>query len=513
MVGKHSNRSASNALTSFGVKFEQCTKEQLKSELKKHGLKCSGNKRELIRRLSDFTARSSFSSATMPQPTEPINFVMCESLSVPCAPVDIEEPALSKRRTDSYSEINGGGYPPSTNGKASVASQKLKEHWKRERQSLVLWKHPVIVLHYFVRETLYLTSLVLRRISNYKISVGLSLLLVLSLYTSTFISGPHQAVVLWLEKRSLWCLYWVVLWLEKRSLWCLYWVGLGVLSSVGLGTGFHTFVLYLGPHIAKVSLAAYECGSLHFPEPPYPDEILCPESPGVAADWVPSLWSIMNKVKLEAMMWGAGTALGELPPYFLSRAARLSLLDPDDVDDLVELEELHKKKNNPETMTLVDKLKLKIETLVNKVGFFGILACASIPNPLFDLAGITCGHFLIPFWTFFGATLIGKAVIKMSIQVIFVIVAFNESLINRVLAGLKVVPLFGALLVEPVTNLWQRQKQKLHNRTDDMANSGNILASLIEYIMILLVLFFVISIVNTMAQAYHKRIHSAKSKK
>lgn len=40
-----------------------------------------------------------------------------------------------------------------------------------------------------------------------------------------------------------------------------------------------------------------------------------------------------------------------------------------------------------------------------------------IPNPLFDLAGITCGHFLVPFWTFFGATLIGKALIKMHIQV------------------------------------------------------------------------------------------------
>jgi len=36
---------------------------------------------------------------------------------------------------------------------------------------------------------------------------------------------------------------------------------------------------------------------------------------------------------------------------------------------------------------------------------------------LFDLAGITCGHFLVPFGTFFGATLIGKAVIKMHIQV------------------------------------------------------------------------------------------------
>ena len=40
-----------------------------------------------------------------------------------------------------------------------------------------------------------------------------------------------------------------------------------------------------------------------------------------------------------------------------------------------------------------------------------------VPNPLFDLAGITCGHCLVPFWTFFGATLIGKAIIKMHLQV------------------------------------------------------------------------------------------------
>lgn len=52
----------------------------------------------------------------------------------------------------------------------------------------------------------------------------------------------------------------------------LYWVGLGVVSSVGLGTGLHTFLLYLGPHIASVTLAAYECNSLDFPQPPYPDE-------------------------------------------------------------------------------------------------------------------------------------------------------------------------------------------------------------------------------------------------
>ena len=40
------------------------------------------------------------------------------------------------------------------------------------------------------------------------------------------------------------------------------WIGLGVASSIGLGTGLHTFVLYLGPHIAQVTLAANECNQV-----------------------------------------------------------------------------------------------------------------------------------------------------------------------------------------------------------------------------------------------------------
>ncbi|XP_064834412.1 vacuole membrane protein 1-like [Oncorhynchus masou masou] len=60
-------------------------------------------------------------------------------------------------------------------------------------------------------------------------------------------------------------------------LWCAYWVDLGNLSSVGLGTGMHTILLYLGPHIASVILAAYECSSVDFPEPPYPEKIICPQ--------------------------------------------------------------------------------------------------------------------------------------------------------------------------------------------------------------------------------------------
>lgn len=43
---------------------------------------------------------------------------------------------------------------------------------------------------------------------------------------------------------------------------CVYWIGLGIASSIGLGTGLHTFVLYLGPFIAKVAMAATQCGYL-----------------------------------------------------------------------------------------------------------------------------------------------------------------------------------------------------------------------------------------------------------
>ena len=82
--------------------------------------------------------------------------------------------------------------------------------------------------------------------------------------------------------------------------------------------------------------------------------------------------------------------------------------------------------------------KLFMHDLVQRVGFFGILAAASIPNPLFDLAGITCGHFLVPFWTFFGATLIGKAVIKMHIQKVFIIFLFSKHHVAWLLEIIKV---------------------------------------------------------------------------
>ena len=89
-------------------------------------------------------------------------------------------------------------------------------------------------------------------------------------------------------------------------------------------------------------------------------------------------------------------------------------------------------------LDLMTRGKLFMHDLVHRAGFFGILAAASIPNPLFDLAGITCGHFLIPFWTFFGATLIGKAVVKMHIQKMFIIFLFSKHHVDSLLDIIKV---------------------------------------------------------------------------
>ena len=43
-----------------------------------------------------------------------------------------------------------------------------------------------------------------------------------------------------------------------------------------------------------------------------------------------------------------------------------------------------------------------------------------------------CGHFQIPFFTFFIPTLIGKAINKVSIQVIFIVVAFSQHMLDIV---------------------------------------------------------------------------------
>ena len=189
-----------------------------------------------------------------------------------------------------------------------------------------------------------------------------------------------------------------------------------------------------------------------------------------------TIWTIMSKVRIESFCWGFGTVLGELPPYFMARAHRLSGYDPDDDDDEDEFLELQQR--NPKDLNIFDRAKLGIERLIGRGGFFGVLACASVPNPLFDLAGITCDHFLVPFWTFFGATVIGKALIKIHIQKLFVIFAFNESLIEAAVSHIHQIPWIGPKLEAPFKELLTKQKEKLHRKTENVADPVSVSRSI-----------------------------------
>merc|ERR1712127_761739 len=142
-----------------------------------------------------------------------------------------------------------------------------------------------------------------------------------------------------------------------------------------------------------------------------------------------------------------------------------------------------------DTTTMFGKGKKFMHDLVNKAGFFGILLAASIPNPLFDLAGITCGHFLIPFWTFFGATLIGKAIVKMHIQ--------------------NVVSFLPEDLQVKFMEFLDKQSAKFHNpeqaaREQDEAGQ-NFVKQGFEGFVLCMVVYFVVSIVNSMAQSQMKK--------
>lgn len=49
-----------------------------------------------------------------------------------------------------------------------------------------------------------------------------------------------------------------------------------------------------------------------------------------------SFWDIFFVVYIEAFLWGAGTAIGELPPYFVAKAASLAGKKDEELQQLEE---------------------------------------------------------------------------------------------------------------------------------------------------------------------------------
>ena len=125
----------------------------------------------------------------------------------------------------------------------------VKQSEKVEKLPLVLWRNPITVLHYSTCELVLSLMEGAQALMRYKISLAISVIVmgkncyprpslrlnhlffsVMLALVHTF-PGEHQDRLF------------VV---ETYLVWCGWWVGLGILSSVGLGTGLHTFLLYLG---------------------------------------------------------------------------------------------------------------------------------------------------------------------------------------------------------------------------------------------------------------------------
>jgi membrane protein YqaA with SNARE-associated domain len=188
----------------------------------------------------------------------------------------------------------------------------------------------------------------------------------------------------------------------------VWWLGLGILSSIGLGSGLQSGILFLFPHIIKVSLAATTCKTLDFesssdmwfqkPENLFKCPPLTPDSTPV------TFFGIWKKIILVCFLQSAGTAIGEIPPYWMTKAAREAALKAQYENEQEIPEELEANSS----FSLINQGKVFLLWLLRNYGFYGVLLMASYPNIAFDLCGIACGHFLMPFWTFFLATFIGS---------------------------------------------------------------------------------------------------------
>ncbi|KAJ4849176.1 meiotic spindle pole body protein Kms1, partial [Turnera subulata] len=295
----------------------------------------------------------------------------------------------------------------------------------------------------------------------------------------------------------------------------LWWVALGVASSIGLGSGLHTFVLYLGPHIALFTIKAMQCGRVDLKTAPY-DTIQLKRGPSWldkdCHEFGDPVFAASHglRVQLEAILWGIGTALGELPPYFISRAASISGTKVDAMEEL----DASSDEDSGVIATHLNSIKRWLLTHSQHLNFFTILVLASVPNPLFDLAGIMCGQFGIPFWNFFLATLIGKAIVKTHIQTVFIISVCNNQLLNwienELIWVLSLVPGLSAVLPNLIAKL-HAMKEKYMAPAPSVPQNMKVkkwdfsFAAMWNTVVWLMLLNFFFKIVNATAQRYLKK--------
>ena len=179
----------------------------------------------------------------------------------------------------------------------------------------------------------------------------------------------------------------------------LWWIGLGVVSSIGLGTGLHTGSLYLFPYILfstniSIKLRTTEWYYDSMWNAVWWNDLVVvdsyPEDPNFSFQKV----LIINLIP--TILWGLGTALGEIPPFWCSEYLR------EDVDGAT-------------NWFVVQSIRFT-RYCIHKFGLCAIILLSSYPNAFFDICGIVCGLSGMKLWKFLLGTVIGKSLIKAPLQ-------------------------------------------------------------------------------------------------
>lgn len=169
--------------------------------------------------------------------------------------------------------------------------------------------------------------------------------------------------------------------LLSRWTWVLImWFFAGILSSIGLGTGIHTGILFLTPWVINVAST----------------------SDGIMVAWIKVLPAVISH--------GIGGAFGELPPYYLANQI------------ISRTENTYIKRSHT----------FMVKTL-KKYGSIIIFLFAIWPNAFFDMCGLAAGVSEIPVATFLCATIAGKALIKSPLIALTVISATKGAILPEFL--------------------------------------------------------------------------------
>jgi len=319
--------------------------------------------------------------------------------------------------------------------KAALIQNQLLELELRlrvRREKLTLYHKPIQTICIFCLATYSYCKILLKYLLLHPVFLYIIAPVVSVWFLSELFPGPYTNFINKIE----FCIEFFV-----------WWIGLGILSSIGFGSGLQTGILFLFPHIIRVCLAAQTCKTLEFESNSNmwfrtsKHLFMCPADP-LAYSTPVTFYATWLKIFPVCFLQAAGTAIGEIPPYWITRSARLagyeavtnnnigggSVITASDIPEELEVD------TNP---TFFNRAKLAMIRLLRVYGFYGVLLMASFPNIAFDICGIYCGHYLMPFWTFFGATFLGKAIIRNGYQSVMYVALCSEAYLEIIIQVLQ----------------------------------------------------------------------------